>query len=133
MTGPLGAASPWPLIEWFEGCLRGSLAFLRLRVRLIRLRRCFVGSVPFPDRLVAGLYFLLSALARVAKSASNSAASAFHRLNVRFATFRPLHGVNLRPQYGGMTSCSDEREATDCGILAGISEESGPADSCQRS
>ena len=54
-------------------------------------------------------------------------------LNVRFATFRPLHGVNLRPQYGGMTSCSDEREATDCGILAGISEESGPADSCQRS
>jgi len=46
---------------------------------------------------------------------------------------RPFHGVNLRPQYGGMTSCSDEREATDCGILAGISEESGPADSCQRS
>ena len=73
MTGPLGAASPWPLIEWFEGCLRGSLAFLRLRVRLIRLRRCFVGSVPFPDRLVAGLYFLLSALARVAGSWRGSA------------------------------------------------------------
>jgi len=28
--------------------------------------------------------------------------------------------------------CSDEREAAECGILAGISEGSGPADSCQR-